>query len=267
MKILSCLAYGDFVVDAYFSTLIKNSKLLCPSYLKTLADALNFPCDHIEYFDLESTIPPDAFNIKRKGLKKAVDSLFQLKNALKPFCKEEFILFNSYDFRWKFINPTKQFQAVRSRHENIYQAYYERFSLSFDLNRINVEAPKKISIFPDSRQQQKCIPFSTVISLQNTLNKFGIESKVISNREIKSPLSMAINIDTLEGLILEIKNADFVITADSLPMHLARFYSVPGWVILNRPNPFLLPPETIKLKRWSLFYDDSSLVKYISSII
>ena len=267
MKILSCLAYGDFVVDAYFSMLIKNSKLLCPSYLKTLADALNFPCDQIEYFDLEGIIPPDAFNIKRQGLKNAVDSLLQLKSALMHYCNEEFILFNSYDVRWRFVNPTKQFRAVRGRRENIYEAYYKKFALADDFNRVKFKAPKKISIFPDSRQEQKCIPISMVIALQHALHELGIESKVISNRDIQGPLTIATNVSTLEGLIAEIKNADFVITADSLPMHLARFYGVPEWVILHRPNPFLLPPEIIKLKRWSLFHDDSSLVKYLSAII
>lgn len=267
MKILSCLAYGDFIVDAYFSTLIKNSTLLCPLYLKNLADAINFPSHQIEYFNLEGIIPPDAFNIKNKGLKKAISSLIQLKGALKPYCKDEFILFNSDDIRWRFINPTKQFQAVRGRRENIYEAYYEKFSLDCDLNVVGVKAPKKISIFPDSRQVQKCIPISMVINLQSTLIKLGMECKVVMNRGLQNPLIMTTNVSTLEDLISEIINADFIITADSLPMHLARFYDVPQWVILNRENPFLLPPETIKFKRWSLFHDDSSLINYISEII
>ena len=71
--------------------------------------------------------------------------------------------------------------------------------------------------------------------------------------------------DTFNQLALLIQDYDFIISSDSLPVHMAYYFNKPHWVIYNKKvNTEWLTPYCIEHKTYSLFNNLDILLNYVN---
>jgi hypothetical protein len=268
----SALAFGDFVIDCNFMQYAgPNDSLLAASYLEPLADALGFR-SRIKFFNMPiNDIPPSVFDVRKGGLSRIIRSAHLLREGLlSSVGKDDVLNVPVEDFRWKVICWPHSVSAIRTKSENIYNAYCKRFGIEpSSLMSIKTQKLSTILIFPDSRQVIRKVPNSTVSLVTSANNDFGISTIVVKIRppELKVPCaSNEISIWGLSALIELIKNADAIVSADSLPAHIAAYYNRPVFVITPVPKASWpqLPPSVLIPGFWSGVSDVLAYKKWLS---
>jgi hypothetical protein len=239
VSILVCRAFGDFVIVLHLA--LKNHS----NQQYTL-----FVSNHLYplYNSLSPTLPTNLtiewvnLNIRNRILfffsKQNWIELVTLRKWIKqyqnkaPIYLEQSKRLLGLQF---FCNST--FKSI-IQGQYVYQQYAQFFST--ELTKLeNIKANHSmigcnVLILPDSRQSIKTIneqlienikSYFQITSSQYTLARFG---KEYSN---------------FDELIQLIRSADWVIGADSLPIHLAQFYNVPHFIVYpgSKKNLFFTP--------------------------
>jgi ADP-heptose:LPS heptosyltransferase len=131
---------------------------------------------------------------------------------------------------------------IHHSNNNIYESY--QFFFESKLNIIDTQKHENkfsVVIFPDSRKKEKKIDQNIIDKISNACNhKIKIAS--FGKNKMQSESSM-IAYENFIQLIQIIKDADFIISSDSLPAHLANYLNKPHWVIYNNKinNEWLTP--------------------------
>lgn len=267
----SALAFGDFVIDCNFMQYAgSNDSLLAASYLKPLADALGFQ-GRIEFFNMPSNdIPPTVFGARKGRFSGILRSSYLLrKGILGSVGKNDTLHVPVEDLRWQAICWPHSVNAVRTKKENIYNAYCDRLGVEpSSLVAVNSRKPSSILIFPDSRQAIRKIPDSTVSMLIAANDKLGLSTVVVKIRppgQQASCVANEISIWGLAALIELIKNADAIVSADSLPAHIAAYFMRPIFVITPVPKASWpqLPPSVLIPGFWSGVSDLSAYKRWL----
>lgn len=267
----SALAFGDFVVDCNFMQYAEsNDCLLAASYLEPLAEALEYQ-GRIRFFDMPSNdIPPTVFGARKGTLPGILRSAYLLRKGIKcSVRKNDTINVPVEDLRWRSICWPYAMNAVRTKRQNMYNAYCERFGVDpTSLLTINLQKPSSILIFPDSRQTVKIIPNSTVALIIAANKSVDISTIVV---KIRPPSQQAecetneISIWGLKALVELIKSADAIVSADSLPVHIATYFKRPIFVFTPIPQVSwpLLPPSVLIPGFWSGFSEIATYKKWL----
>jgi hypothetical protein len=58
-----------------------------------------------------------------------------------------------------------------------------------------------------------------------------------------------------------------VVSADSVPAHLAEYFDVPTYVLSPAPNEYWLPLSSFLTRGWSLFGDEQALPPWLRSTL
>ncbi|MBX9780089.1 MAG: hypothetical protein K2X26_07065 [Chitinophagaceae bacterium] len=250
-------SYGDFVVALYALKTKSNRQfnLIASSHLepvyKAIQKAVNWAVPPVTFIDI---------NIK-KGLLSAFTNKFFFR----------FDAFKELQLLSKYINTIKQtdpeaifwveqrrrkkwlemvthnrFQSIHSNHRsNIYDSY----NLFFNHGRYDdfIEAAGAVTqsiIFPDSRLTKKQIPEKFISHILSKAAETEIEMRVARfNKEYKN----------FEELVLLIKNAEFIISADSLPAHLAQYIGIPHFICYTKKlNKEWITPFARELTSYSI---------------
>jgi ADP-heptose:LPS heptosyltransferase len=66
------------------------------------------------------------------------------------------------------------------------------------------------------------------------------------------------------ALIEAVRGSSLVITADSLPGHLAEYFGLPAYIVTPRENSYWLPLSCFNDHAWSLFEDEESFPHWLS---
>jgi ADP-heptose:LPS heptosyltransferase len=244
-RIFVLRAYGDFTI--LLQALLRSNKksqykLVASSHLQPLFISLqqfvNFDAIQIEFVDF--------------GIDKTLLRFFTNKFFISPNCIKELQLIKAY----LKVNPNKEGQdyleqdkrivwfnfliGKNFRHiiedQNVYNTYDQFFENSiFD----NSEKPenryinsnKQLLIFPDSRLPAKNIPPDVLDKIIEEKNNKGYIVKVVYFKSHTSKHSLSYN--NFDELLKIIQDADFIIGADSLPIHLAN--------LLNKSHFILYP--------------------------
>jgi hypothetical protein len=89
----------------------------------------------------------------------------------------------------------------------------------------------------------------------------GLEAKLFILDGDISPLvrhPRAVTISrNFESLASAIRSVDSVISADSLPAHLAEYFGRPVFVASPAPNEYWLPYGCFRQERWGIFHDEA----------
>ena len=267
----SALAFGDFVVDCNFMQYAgSNDGLLAASYLEPLAEALEYE-GRIRFFDMPSNdIPPSIFGARKGTLSGIMRSAYLLHKGIKcSVDKNDKIHFPVEDLRWRAICWPYSKNAVRTKKQNMYSAYCERFGVDpISLLAVNLLRPSKILIFPDSRQIVKIIPESTVSMVISANKSVGISTVVVKIRPPGQQADSEVNetsIWGLKALVELIKSADAIVSADSLPVHIAAYFKRPIFVFTPVPKVSwpLLPPSVLIPGFWSGVSDLSAYKRWL----
>jgi ADP-heptose:LPS heptosyltransferase len=94
----------------------------------------------------------------------------------------------------------------------------------------------KVLIFPDSRKKHKVINEAIMEQLSSDLTRLKVDFKIAKFGALKNENSQStsqIAYSDFKALVLLIRDCDFVISSDSVPVHIAEFLEKQHMVIYN----------------------------------
>lgn len=149
--------------------------------------------------------------------------LLNLKKVLRSL--EGNIHFEQRRKQW-FVAPVlgKIYPYVHDNRQNIYQSFCEVFDVPYRslLFTDGAHLPQNILILPESRKASKAIPKNVIESYASAYREKGAE---VITAFFRQP--GLVSYHNFTELIELIRSADMVITADSLPAHLAQLLGKP----------------------------------------
>ena len=230
-RIFLLRAYGDFVI--FLHTLTKSPKkeqysIVASNHLQPLYDAIR------EYYSLENI----QIEFLDFGLDKGQLRLFTNKHLLSSQTIKELRAIRSYikkfpnnigvdyleqDKRIGLFNlfTGNSFQYILGKQE-VYKCYDQFFENTDNSSIIVAGALKNIVIFPDSRLSKKDIPASVLQIIKTSLGEKGKHIQVAK---------FGTTYTNFKELIQLIHEADYIIGADSLPIHLAALLKKPHFIL------------------------------------
>ncbi|RYY08305.1 MAG: hypothetical protein EOP43_00295 [Sphingobacteriaceae bacterium] len=270
-------AFGDFISTAAIvkAYALERIPAILPEYLKDFFNAV----DGSKYFDIVDNISykdqpayyefykvKDFKNLQRLG--KDVTILLSELDHKKKYLLDFHSKRLAFTFK-KFVWPDPA--------KNIYEGKYNLFSKNFKFNNQNFEDGIHIKskfltvlIIPDSRIHTKSINPQLIAEIQTTF----IDKKIDIARfnKIKTVQENEIYYSNFQELIELIDKYDLIISAESLPYHLANFYAKPHFVIYNDTKHFdenFMTPFMIKNNYYANFRSGSTadIIKKLTSIL
>ena len=118
----------------------------------------------------------------------------------------------------------------------------------------------------DSRKKNKTIGEKTISTLVMALNQKVVQYKIAkfsAGIENKKAIFNEIGYSNFTDLVEIIKKADFIISSDSLPVHIAELYHKPHWTLYNHKiNTNWLTPSSSSSNFYSTF-EQTNLINII----
>jgi hypothetical protein len=261
-------AYGDFVIllQALLESPQKNkysliaSKHLQPLY-QELTLVINLSSIQIQFIDFGITNTQlSLFTNKHLLSINTLNELKQIKNFVKQNPNIEGTDYIEQDKRIGLFNAITglSFNSIIST-EPVYTSYAKFFEIQNTKteevkagdNKLN---SKKVLLFPDTRQAKKNIPSSLINKLENELAAKGYTLEIAYFKQVpdiattinekgasaKNNKVVYANFKTLIQLIME---AELILGADSLPIHLAYLLKKPHYILYPNgyPQLFMTP--------------------------
>ena len=271
-------AYGDFVIALHSfaktapSLLEEQFQLVASEHLKPLYNALLSA----------NAIPPIPVEFVDFGIHQGQINFFTNKHFFKNDTLKQLALIRTYlhhnpnsngqdyieqSIRLSGFNFMTQhnFKPIIQNKQAVYSAYTHFLNNKIEEDNIdklkliahkvlNANIQKQILITPDSRLQRKEIPIGKIKEIQNKFESKGHEVKIARfHNMINHPPSIekAIAYSNFSELVLLIKACDYLISADSLPVHIAQLLGKPHSIVYasvanNFCTPFALNNNTIQ---------------------
>lgn len=235
-SILVLRSFGDYIV--MLSCLKKKHSgdiyIYASDHLEELHKSLNYIFDENLYFrfidfEIDKGILP-FFTNKYFLSYSNIKSVLKIKKFVRNFNHYDLIL--EQDKRLNLFNHLigRNYSYIHNNSiNNIYDSYCTFFDSNInsetDLNNIN-----SIVIFPDSRKSKKIIQNEIINKL---IQNIKIKNIVIAKFGNDCETSNSICYNNFEKLIKIIKNADLIISSDSLPLHLCQFFNKFHFALYN----------------------------------
>ena len=266
-------AYGDFVIllQALIESPQKNkysliaSKHLEPLYqeLALVIDLTNIQIEFINFGITNTQL--SLFTNKHLLSLNMLNELKQIKNFVKQYPNKEGQDYIEQDKRIGLFNAITgfYFNSIIST-EPVYITYAKFFDIQdiskelqkeegqvAENNKLN---SKKVLLFPDTRQAKKNIPSSLINKLENEIATKGYTLEIAYFKQVpdiattineksasaKNNKVVYANFKTLIQLIID---AELILGADSLPIHLAYLLKKPHYILYPNgyPQLFMTP--------------------------
>lgn len=171
-----------------------------------------------------------------------------------------------------FIAPFlgETFPYIHKKTRNIYQSYFQHFDVEPGLLLIQRPTPsklKKILVLPESRKLSKSFKPLFVNELTKVLlnNGLDVATGFFKNVPFQTEGKIVIH-EAFSDLICLIKEADFVVTADSLPAHLAQLFGKPHFVYFEgKPDQEWVTPFCDHNKTYGMLGDLNPLQTFLKA--
>ncbi len=242
-------AYGDFVIGLQqIAKSTRSFHIVASLHLQPLYEALYkaaiIPSLSIEFVDFGVT--QGQFNFfTSKGLFHS-DTLKQL-NLIKKYIQlfpntngedyvEQAIRLSAFNFLTR-----STCKAVVGKNKNVYQAYHQFLNLEQEPTTLSANGTiERVLIFPDARQAKKEIP---AVALQKLIQEQSLNGKKVAVARFNNTNSQELGYRNFEELIDLILSSDFIMSADSLPAHIAQAMNKPHSIFYNSKgvNRFCTP--------------------------
>jgi ADP-heptose:LPS heptosyltransferase len=230
-RIFLLRAYGDFVI--FLHAITKSSKkeqysIVASKHLEPLYDAIktfflleNIQIDFVN-FELDKG-QLRLFTNKHFLSLQTIKELQAIKSYIKKYPNNTGIDYVEQDKRIGLLNlfTAHSFQYILGKQE-VYKSYDRFFENTDSSSKIVASALKKIVIFPDSRLSKKDIPASVLQNITVLLEQKGKHIQVAK---------FGTTYTNFKELIQLIHEADYIIGADSLPIHLAALLKKPHFIL------------------------------------
>ena len=273
-------AYGDFVIllQALMQSPQKNKyTIIASKHLQPLYDELALAIDltsiQIQFINFGITNTQlSLFTNKHLLSLNMLKELKEIKNFVKQNPNTEGKDYIEQDKRIGLFNAItgQSFKAIVSK-EPVYISYAKFFDIQ-DINEVevthesredknskNIEGKvlenklnaKKVLLFPDTRQAKKNIPSSLISKLENEIESKGYtleiayfkEPPTSTNGNNSSSKTKQVVYSNFKTLIQYIQEAELILGADSLPIHLAYLLKKPHYILYPNgyPQLFMTP--------------------------
>ena len=266
-------AYGDFVIllQALLESPQKNkytliaSKHLEPLY-QELALVINLSSIQIQFIDFGITNTQlSLFTNKHILSLNTLNELKQIKNFVKQNPNTDGTDYIEQDKRIDLFNAITgfYFNSIIST-EPVYITYAKFFDIQdiskelqkeegqvAENNKLN---SKKVLLFPDTRQAKKNIPSLLINKLENEIASKGYTLEIAYFKQVPeiantinekgaSAKNNKVVYDNFKTLIQLIIDAELILGADSLPIHLAYILKKPHYILYPNgyPQLFMTP--------------------------
>ena len=246
-------AFGDFVIgiqavsksEGKFKVIASNH--LSPLYNALLSENVINPVD-IEFVDFGITKGQLNFFTNKHFI--SVDNWRQIQK-IKTFIKYHpnhlGIDYLEQDKRLYAFNlfTNGTFQPIVNKNIQVYSAYQQFTSTSTVSTAIKKELNPLVVIFPDARQVKKELSLSCIAEITKQFEERGTEVKLAKwNYDEEGENTLTYN--NFNELIRIIQQSDFIVSADSLPVHLAQALNKPHLIVYNKKmNRFCTPYATM----------------------
>lgn len=229
-------AFGDFAIT---TAVVKNHfaekpDIILPGYLRKLYDAL----DGDKYYNIVDTMnintSPAFFELHKIRTAKQMLRLTNEVLLINKHLKRKHRHF--FDYRNRRLNIFLKRFTYPDINGNIYTAKIEllgrylKKKAAADIVYPRINTVKRAIIFPGSRKAIKVVDTALV---KKILGSGLFETIDYAYHESENPLDGSILFSDITGLKEIIMNYDIIISADSLPIHLAYFFNKPHFCIYN----------------------------------
>lgn len=267
-------SFGDFIITA---SVVKNNfvnkvPIIIPDYISDIFEAINGR----EYFEPFGTIPyknqPAFFELYKvkdiANIRRLINDVLTLRSFVNK--TDKYIL----DYSSRRIGFTGGRFTWPSKKENIYTAktallqnenLTERQNQD-SLERIPHTKIEKMIIIPDSRIGEKSIDVGLIASILGTFK--NVEIKIAKFSKENCADNSVISYSNFPELTQLISSADLVISAESLPYHLANFLNRAHFVVYNQSRHFkstFMTPYMLIKKSFTI-YTGSNTKQVIADI-
>jgi len=230
-RIFLLRAYGDFVIFLHAFTKSPKKEqysIVASKHLESLYDAIktSYPLENIEIefvnFELDKG-QLRLFTNKHFLSSKTIKEVRAIKSYIQKHPNQTGIDYVEQDKRIGLLNllTGHSFQYILGKQE-VYKSYDQFFENKDSSSIIVAGALKNIVIFPDSRLSKKDIPASALQNIKASLEQKGKHIQVAK---------FGITYTNFKELIQLIHEADYIIGADSLPIHLAALLKKPHFIL------------------------------------
>ncbi len=230
-RIFLLRAYGDFVIFLHAFTKSPKKEqysIVASKHLEPLYDAIKFfyPLENIQIEFVDFILDKGQlrlFTNKHFLSLQTIKELRAIKSYLKKNPNQTGIDYVEQDKRIGLLNlfTGHSFQYILGKQE-VYKSYGRFFENTDSSLKIVTGTFKNIVIFPDSRLSKKDIPASVLHNIKALLEQ---KEKCIQVAKFGTTYT---NFKELIQLIYE---ADYIIGADSLPIHLAALLKKPHFIL------------------------------------
>jgi len=270
MYILALRSYGDYVIllnSIKHADLKENVKIVVSSHLKPLHEALNPSFSkNFEFIFKDFGVKNGLMSFFTNRHFFSLNSFFEilkLSNYIQSLKIHEEKIYLEHSARKILFNL---FLGKKIHHlykkGNVYDVLghffgHESIDKTFQLSEVH--SKKKLLIFPDSRKKHKVINEVTMEQLSSSLNHLKIDFKIAKFGKTineNNHLWNQIEYNDFKALIVLIKDCDFVISSDSVPVHIAEFLGKQHVILYNdKINYNWLTPFAKKYHMFTTFKD------------
>jgi hypothetical protein len=230
-RIFLLRAYGDFVI--FLHAITKSPKkeqysIVASKHLEPLYDAIKtfYPLENIQIEFVDFGLDKGQlrlFTNKHFLRSQTIKEVRTIKSYIQKHPNQTGIDYIEQDKRIGLLNLLTgySFQYILGK-QVVYKSYDQFFENTVSSSKIVVGALKNVVIFPDSRLSKKDIP---AIVLQNIAAVLEQKGKHIQIAKFGTTYT------NFKELIQLIHEADYIIGADSLPIHLAALFKKPHFIL------------------------------------
>jgi hypothetical protein len=238
------IKFIDFGIANTQLSLFTNKHLLSLNTIKELIQIKNFVkqnpnTEGIDYIEQD----------KRIGLFKAITGL-----DFNSIISTDFV-YSTYAKFFENSGIKKEINKEEGKAENIQENNVENLKENKEIEILNNNKlnSKKVLLFPDTRQAKKNIPISLITKLENEIAAKGYTLEIAyfkqapdiaTNYNNESALnSNKVVYANFKTLIQLIRDAELILGADSLPIHLAYLLKQPHYILYPNgyPQLFMTP--------------------------
>lgn len=256
-------AFGDLVMSAAALRLLPPAelarcRLVIGPYLQDLCRALDPPCA-VEVLPIADRNVPALYDIKKRGLLAGVRSALTLRSALSLAAPGTTLVMESQARRERFIAGRRHCLEI-PRAANVYLAFEAFMAANLQLADATdpavVARPARVAFCPFSRVSAKNISPDLMNELARVCEDAGFEVELLllEGERIDHPDLPPIRVipRRFDALADALAGYAAVISADSLPAHLAEYRGTPAFVASPVENRYWLPKRAFLGDHWGL---------------
>lgn len=266
-EIVQVKAFGDLVIAAAGVRKLPEPArhrvgLLVAPHLRELADALS-PCGRVATIPIADDSMPALFDPRPRRAIDRLRSALSLRRALSESASGSTVVMRHLGWTHRFVTGRCKAIALPDA-DNLYAAYdafLREVAGGLDEMRpaSSERRPRSIAVCPSSRIDSKTLPADVVAALAETCAAadFAVEVLLLEGESFgaRDVLATTVVPRRFAALADALASHAAVISADSLPAHLAEYRGTPVFVVAPHPNVYWLPARAFADGSWGVFDD------------